>query len=306
MKFLDHSISKFNRKRPNDDTPIGDSRKRVMQEGSNGIPRNTEMATCSSEEAIVPGGDRCNNQPGRDTQPTSEETSPTTVHSGRESHEQNQQFPEGNNSDDLHECADTMATENPRFYENNLDLLEAGKTGEAEFLGHLRPVDAHTRHPSYTSLALMSPTAASHASTDRDNASNLTPATVSGSSNISASQIETDISEQINEPSVLHQSSAQHVKTNTQILEPNERRDVPLNVVDFNPPPDIYFTRELTNFMLPVSPGHSTSFGFDSSLLEHENTNFMDLFDQPSLVGFLNNDYTTTNDDDIASTLFDS
>ncbi|KAK5203018.1 hypothetical protein LTR41_011242 [Exophiala xenobiotica] len=352
MKFLDHSLSKFNRKRPNDDIPTGDSRKRAPQEGSNGVPRNTEVATCSSEEAMVLGGDRCNNQHGRGRQPTSEETSPTTVHCGRESHEQEntlsgiprssdwnateverttptrklqdfetlgfsdlgQQFPGGNNSGDLHECEDTMATENPtdriRFYENNLEPLQEGKMGEAAFLAQSRPFEAHTRHPSYTSLALMSSTATSHASNDHENMSNLTqtPATVPRSSDISASQSETNISEEIIEPSTRHQSSAQHVKSNTQVLEANERRDVPLAVVDFNPPSDINFTPgDLTDFMLPVSPGRSTSFGFDSSPFEHANTNFMDpLFsDQSSLLGFADNNYAVTNDDNITSALFD-
>ncbi|KAK5290102.1 hypothetical protein LTR99_011180 [Exophiala xenobiotica] len=348
MKCLDHSISRFDRKRPNDDTPTGNSRKRAPHEG-NGIPRNTEMATCSSGEAVVLRGDRCNNQHARDTQPTSEETSPTTLHSGRECHEQDKtlsciprssdrnvtekertrptrklqgaetlgisdlahQYPEGNDSDDVHECEDTMATENPidrtRFYENNLDLLQAGKTGEAVFLGQSRPADAHTRHPIYTSSALMSSTASSHASDDHENASSSTPATMSGSSDTSASQIETDISEEIIDPSTLHQRSAQHLNSNTQMLEANERRDVPLNVVDFDPPLDTYFARELTDFMLPVSPGHSTSFGFDSSPPGHAYTTFMDpLFsDQSSLLGFADNNYAVTNDDHITPPLFD-
>ncbi|KIV84232.1 hypothetical protein PV11_00023 [Exophiala sideris] len=87
----------------------------------------------------------------------------------------------------------------------------------------------------------------------------------------------------------------------------NTTLPAPANEVDFNPPLETNFTlSDLTMFMLPVQAGYSTTMGFDSSLLEHENTNFMDLFDQPSLVGFLDNAYTTTNDDDVVSTLFDS
>lgn len=61
----------------------------------------------------------------------------------------------------------------------------------------------------------------------------------------------------------------------------------PPNEVDFDPPLETTFTpSDLTMFMLPVQAGYGTTMGFDSSPLEHKDTNFLDLSDHPSLVGF--------------------
>lgn len=77
--------------------------------------------------------------------------------------------------------------------------------------------------------------------------------------------------------------------------------------VDFGPPLEINLTpSDITKFMLPVQADNGTTMGFDSNPFEQANTDFMEFFDQPNLLGFLDNDYTNTNEDDVGSTFPDA